>query len=604
MNESPTAIASTTRALVDVAMGRRPADLVISNGRWVSVQSGEIVPGTDIAVCGARIAYVGPDASYTIGEETTVLDAAGRYLVPGLLDAHMHVESGMLTVTEFVRAVAPRGTTGMFVDPHEIANIFGLKGVRLMVDEAQHQPVHVWVQMPSCVPSAPGLETPGASIGPEEVAEAMAWPGIIGLGEMMNFPGVFSGDEKMHAEMAETRAAGKVIGGHYASPDLGRPFHGYVAGGPEDDHEGTRLEDAVARVRQGMKAMLRLGSAWYDVATQVKAITEMGLNSRRFILCTDDSHSGTLVHEGHMDRVLRHAIAQGLDPVTALQMCTLNTAEHFGVSRDVGLIAPGRFADIVLTSSLPEFRAEQVFARGQLIAEDGHLAVSLPRFAYPDWVVRSVHLARPLTAADLRLMSPVAGTRVRANVIGVIENQAPTRHLVRDVAVVDGEIRPDPEQDLAKIALVERHRGTGAVQVGLVHGFGLQGRCALATTVAHDSHHLIVAGTDERDMALAANRLAEVQGGQVVVRNGEVLGLVELPIAGLISDEPAETVAAKAETLLAGFRACGCTLNNANMQLSLLALVVIPELRISDKGLVDVNAFDFVPVAGEAPASG
>lgn len=600
MSQSASTIAATTRNLVDVAMGRTPADLVIRNGRWVCVQSGEIIPGTDIAVSGERIAYVGPDASYTIGDETRVIDAADRFLVPGLLDAHMHVESGMVTVTEFVRAVAPRGTTGMFVDPHEIANVFGLKGVRLMVDEAVDQPVHVWVQMPSCVPSAPGLETPGASIGPEEVAEAMSWPGIIGLGEMMNFPGVFMSDEKMHAEMAETRAAGKVIGGHYASLDLGRPFAGYVAGGPEDDHEGTRLEDAVARVRQGMKAMLRLGSAWYDVAAQAPAIVELGLDSRHFILCTDDSHSGTLVNEGHMDRVLRHAIAQGLDPVTAIQMCTLNTAEHFGVSRDVGLIAPGRYADVVLTSSLADFQAEQVIARGRLIAEQGRLLVELPAFAYPDWATNSIHLARPLTAADFRLAAPDGAQRVQANVIGVVENQAPTRHLQREVAVQNGEIVPDPAQDLAKIALVERHRGAGDVQIGLVHGFGLQGRCALATTVAHDSHHLIVVGTDDEEMALAVNTLAEVQGGQVVVREGELIGLVELPIAGLMSDQPAEVVAAKAEQLLAGFRACGCTLNNANMQLSLLALVVIPDLRISDKGLVDVNAFDLIPLIASA----
>src|SRR3990172_6149291 len=234
-----------SRTLVDVAMGRTPADLVIRDGRWVCVQSGEIIPATQVAVKDGRIAYVGPDAAHTIGEATRVIEAAGRYLAPGLLDGYMHVESGMLTVTEFVRAVIPHGTTGMFIDPHEIANVFGLKGVQLMVAEAAVQPIHVWVQMPSCVPSAPGLETPGANIGPDEVAEAMSWPGIIGLGEMMNFPGVFNSDIKMHQEMSATRQVGKVIGGHYASPDLGIPFHGYVAGGPEDDHEGTRREDAV-----------------------------------------------------------------------------------------------------------------------------------------------------------------------------------------------------------------------------------------------------------------------------------------------------------------------------------------------------------------------
>ncbi|MDX1417535.1 MAG: amidohydrolase family protein, partial [Candidatus Promineifilaceae bacterium] len=299
------------RDLVDVAMGRWNAALVIRNGRWVNVHSGEIIPNTDVAVYGGRIAYVGDDAGHTIGQQTMIVEADGRYLLPGLCDAHMHVESGMITVTEFARAVIPHGTTSMFIDPHEIANVLGLAGVKLMHDEATTQPINVYVQMPSCVPSAPGLETPGAVIGPKEVAEAMTWPGIIGLGEMMNFPGVYTGDDRMHSEMAETMKAGKVIGGHYASPDLGLPFHGYVAGGPADDHEGTRVEDAVVRVRQGMRAMLRLGSAWYDVASQVKAITEMGLDSRNFILCTDDSHSGTLVHEGHMNRVVRHAIAQG-----------------------------------------------------------------------------------------------------------------------------------------------------------------------------------------------------------------------------------------------------------------------------------------------------
>ncbi len=584
------------RTLVDVAMGRRPAEMVIRDGRWVSVQTGEIIPHTDIAIVDGHIAFVGADASHTIGDETKIIEAGGRYLVPGLLDGHMHIESGMVTVTEFVRAVAARGTTGMFVDPHEIANVFGLKGVKLMVDEAAVQPIHVWVQMPSCVPSAPGLETPGASIGPEEVAEAMAWDGIIGLGEMMNFPGVFNSDEKMLAEMAVTHATSKTVGGHYASPDLGLPFHGYVAGGAEDDHEGTRLEDAIARARQGMRPMLRYGSAWHDVATQIEAVTKHGLDPRRFILCTDDSHSETLVNDGHMDRVLRHAIAEGLEPLTAIQMMTINTAEHFGLSREIGMIAPGRWADIVLTSDLENFQAEMVIAKGQVIAENGQMQVDLPAYPYPDWATHSVHLGKPLTAADFRLPVSDGRVQVTANVIGVVENQAPTRHLRMQIATRNGEVDVDLARDLAKIALVERHRGTGGVTVGLVHGFGFRERCAIATTVAHDSHHMIVVGTDEAMMAQAANRLAETQGGQVVIKDGEIIGAVELPIAGLMSNERAEIVARKAATVLKGFEACGCQLNNPNMQLSLLALVVIPELRISDLGLVDVTRFDFVPV--------
>jgi len=456
-----------TQTLVAVAMGRQPADLVICNGRWVNVHSGEILPGTDVAVVAGRVAYVGPDASHTIGPTTRVIEAKQRYLVPGLCDAHMHVESGMVTVTEFARAVIPHGTTSMFIDPHEIANVLGLPGVRLMHDEAATLPINIYVQMPSCVPSAPGLETPGASLGPDEVAEAMTWPGIIGLGEMMNFPGVYSGDDTMHAEMAATRRAGKVIGGHYASPDLGRPFHGYVAGGPADDHEGTRLEDAVARVRQGMRAMLRLGSAWYDVAKQVKAITDLGLDSRNFILCTDDCHSGTLINEGHMDRVVRHAIAQGLRPITAIQMATLNTAQHFGLEREIGSITPGRRADIVITSDLTTLPVELVIARGQVVAEHGRSLTDIPPYRYPDFAVGTVRLGRRLQPSDFeavtsderRATSEERSSLVTVRVIGVVENQAPTRALEAKLPVVDGRIQPDPAQDVCRIALVERHRG-------------------------------------------------------------------------------------------------------------------------------------------------
>jgi adenine deaminase len=588
-----------TRSLVEVAMGRLPADLVIRNGQWVSVQSGEIIPDTDMAIKDGHIAYVGEDASHTVGKKTKVIDAKGLHLVPGLLDGHMHVESGMVTVTEFVRAVAVRGTTGMFIDPHEMANVFGLKGVKLMVDEALKQPIHVWVQMPSCVPSAPGFETPGARIGPKEVAQAMKWEGVIGLGEMMNYPGVSMADEGLLEEMSITHASNKTIGGHYASPDLGLPFHGYVAGGAEDDHEGTHLEDAVERVRQGMKAMLRYGSSWHDVASQVGAITQFGLDSRRFLLVTDDSHAQTISQDGHMDRVLRHAMEQGLDPVTAIQMATINTAEHFGLSREIGMIAPGRWADVVLVKDLNNFKAQLVVAKGHVIAEQGEWKVNLPKFPYPAWVSKSVKLKRRLRAEDFKLQVRSQKSQVKANVIGIIENQAPTRHLTFDLHPENGEIKVDMNRDIAKLALVERHKGTGGIMLGLVSGFGFNAKCAIASTVAHDSHHMIIVGTDEESMAVAGNTLARIGGGQVVIKDGKVIGQVELKIGGLMSNEKADVVAEKAETILEGFRACGCTLNNPNMQLSLLALVVIPELRISDKGLVDVTKFNFVSVVEE-----
>jgi adenine deaminase len=586
--------AEAAAILVDVATGRRPADLVVRNGRWVNVHSGEVIPATDLAIIDGRFAYCGPDASHAIGKDTRVVDAGGRYLVPGLCDGHMHVESGMVTVTEFCRAVIPHGTTSMFIDPHEIANVLGLPGVRLMHDEAVAMPINVYVQMPSCVPSAPGLETPGATLGVQDVVEAMTWPNIIGLGEVMNFPGVAANDPTMVGEIAATVRAKKTVGGHYASPDLGPGFHGYVAGGPEDDHEGTRPEDVVARVRQGMKAMLRLGSAWYDVASQIRAVTEHGLDPRHVILCTDDSHSGTLVEEGHMDRVVRHAIAQGLRPVTAIQMATLNTAEHFGLSREIGSIAPGRRADFLIVSNLPELVIDEVFARGQRMARAGRLEADIAPYDYPAAARDTVKLGKRLGASDFDIPAPAGANEVRARVIGVIENQAPTRALEADLAVEDGLVAMDRRNDVCQIALVERHRGTGGVVNAFVSGFGYVEDCAMASSVAHDSHHIIVVGTNKEDMALAANRLGEVGGGVVLFSRGKEIALVEMPIAGLMSDERAEIVAAKAAKLTKAMRDMGCSLNNAYMQHSLLALVVIPELRISDLGLIDVTTFSKV----------
>jgi adenine deaminase len=576
--------------LIAVAARRAPADLVIRGCAWVNVHSREVIPGSDIAVKAGRFASCGPDASAMIGPGTRVIEAGGRFLIPGLCDGHMHVESGMLTVSQFVRAVLPHGTTTMFVDPHEVANVLGLAGVRLMHDEAAVQPVNVFVQMPSCAPSAPGLETTGAELGPEDVAEAMGWPLIVGLGEMMNYPGVIAADPKMLGEIAATQRAGKTVGGHYASRDLA-DFPAYAAGGPADDHEGTREEDAIARVRQGMRAMLRLGSAWYDVKAQITAVTEKGLDPRGFILCTDDSHSGTLVNEGHMDRVVRHAIDCGLDPLVALQMATINTATHFGLERELGSIAPGRRADCILTSDLRALPIETVIARGVVVAEGGRGLAPLPGFAWPERARRTVHLGRRLTAADFDIPAPEAAARVRARVIGVVENQAPTRALDAGLAVEGGLVAMDRAADVCQIALVERHRGTGGVVNGFVSGFGYDVPCAVASTVAHDSHQMIVVGTSKADMALAANRLGEVGGGVSVWREGEELALVRLPIAGLMSDAPAEEVAAAAEGMGAAMRACGCRLNNAFMQHSLLALVVIPELRISDLGLIDVTRF-------------
>jgi adenine deaminase len=580
--------------LIAVAAGREQADRVFRNCKLVNVQTREVLYGWQVAIAEGRFAYVGADASHCIGEDTEVFDVNGRYLIPGLCDGHMHIESGMLTPAEFAAAVIPHGTTTMFTDPHEIANVLGLEGVRMMHDEALMQPVNIFTQMPSCAPSAPGLETTGFEISAEDVAEAMGWPGIIGLGEMMNFPGVINGDTQMLAEMAETMNAGKTVGGHYASPDRGPAFSAYVAGGAADDHEGTTEEDALARVRNGMRSMMRLGSAWYDVETQITAITERGIDPRNFILCTDDCMAETLVNDGHMNRVVRHAIDCGCDPLIALQMATINTATHFGLERELGSIAPGRRADMIITSDLKTLPIEHVIARGKTVAKDGKITVDCPHYEWPDSARQTVHLGKPLEEKDFDILAPKGKNTVMTRVIGVVENQAPTKALNFELPVIEGCVKASG--DVCQIALVERHRATGHVSNGFVSGFGYTGNMAIASTVAHDSHHMIVVGTSHADMALAANRLGEVGGGVTVFKDRQELALVELPIGGLMSDQPAAEVAARAAKMIEAMVACGCNLNNAYMQHSLLALVVIPELRISDLGLVDVTKFELTSV--------
>ena len=455
-----------TRDLVAVASGRRVADLVIRNGSWVNVYSGEVIASTTIAVFGCRIAYCGPDRSEFIGPDTTVIDADGRLLVPGLLDAHVHIESSMLCVRGFAASALSHGTTGAFIDPHEIANVLGLDGVRLMAEEALTTAMQIYVQVPSCVPAAPGLETSGASLGPRDIAEALSWDNIIGLGEVMNYPGVVAGDKDLHAEIAETLKAGKVVGGHYASPDLGLPFHAYAAGGPSDCHEGTRSEDVLARVRQGMYAILRQGSSEHNVAAQAAAITEGGIDPRHTLLCTDDRHPSTLLSAGHMDDVVRLAIAEGIPPITAIQMATLNTAEHFGVANDVGSIGPGRFADILIVSDLETLAIDCVLAAGDVVAEGGTSSVSIGSFQYPESANSSVKIPEKLTADNFRIPGPSGCDSVTCRVIEIVEDQVLTACVLDDIPVADGMLAPSMDSGISFLSVVDRHSGSG---LSLIH---------------------------------------------------------------------------------------------------------------------------------------
>ena len=592
--------AKSAPSLIAVAAGREPADLVIQNCCWVNVHTREILPNSNIAIKNGRFAYCGPEISHCIGNNTKIVNGEGRFAVPGFCDAHMHIESGMLTPGQFAHAVMAHGTTSMFTDPHEIANVLGLEGVRLMHDEAIIQPINIFTQMPSCAPSAPGLETTGFEISPTDVEEAMKWPGIIGLGEMMNFPSIINGDEKLLSEIAITQDAQKIAGGHYASPDLGKNFHAYVASGVSDDHEGTCEKDALARARQGMRSMMRLGSAWYDVESQITAITEKKLDSRNFILCTDDCHSGTIVNEGHMNRVIRHAIKCGCEPVEAIQMATINTATHFGLERELGSISPGRRADIILTSDLKELPIEIVFARGVKVAENGNSIIEPVLLKWPNSVRNTVKLEKKLNAENFLIRAPKLKNTAKVKIIGVIENQAPTKLLKGVLPVENGFVKGDLDKDICQVALVERHRGTGQITNGFVSGFGYKEKCAVASTVAHDSHHMIIVGTDQENMALAGNHLASIGGGVTVFKDGVELATVSLNIAGLMSDAPAQNVAKAADNMVEAMQICGCKINNGYMQHSLLALVVIPELRISDLGLIDVKKFEITKLLDKA----
>ena len=441
----------TTRELAATARGDLPATLVIRDGTLVSVTTGEILPNMSVAVQGARIAYVGRDAGHTIGPETRVIEAQGRYIAPGLLDGHCHIESTQLTVTQFARAVLPLGVTGGFFDAHEITNVLGLRGLRLMLDEARATPLAAYMQVASCVPaSSPELETSGAEIGPEEVAEALGWgDDVIALGEVMNFPGVVFGDEKMHGEIEAALRAGKIADGHFIWPPDDWRLAAYAASGITGCHESTSAQDAVWRLRQGMYAKLRGGSASPDVAATIRAHTEMGLDPRRILLVTDDRSPESLVDEGHIDFVVRQAIGQGVRPVTAFQMATLNTAERFGVWRDVGSVTPGRHADVILLEgNLADVNVVTTIAAGEVVAENGRLVVEPPPFEYPGFALDTVKLGSGVSEATFDVVAPVYSGRVRARVMRVIEGSIETEAEWAELPVEGGLVRLDRRQDV------------------------------------------------------------------------------------------------------------------------------------------------------------
>jgi adenine deaminase len=578
-------LSEVTRELSAVCMGRRPADLVIRNGRLVDVHTREVLDGMEVAVAEGRVAMFG-ECGHTVGAETETIDAEGAYLVPGLIDTHLHVESVMVTVTRFAEAVLPLGTTTVFIDNHEMANVFGLEGMRWFLEEGRCLPLKVFLAVPSCVPALPGFEDAGAALGPGEIREALGWEGVAGLGEMMNMPGVIAGDENVHADIAATLERGLPVTGHWSlTGQRDHRLQAYIAAGVDSCHETTTREDALAKLRAGMWVQFREGSTFRDVAALAPVLTEDGVDSRHCLLVTDDVLPDTVVAEGHMDRVVRRAIEEGIDPLVAIQMATVNGAEYFGMRHDLGSIAPGRLADILFVEDLRDFRAHRVLV-------DGQAPGALPGYEYPREAYESIRLARPLTADDLKIEA--SGKRVRVRAIGVASGSVTTEHLIIEAPVSDGEVRASAELDLAKAASIERHGGPGTIGLGFVTGFGLQ-RGAVGSTVAHDNHNVLVAGMSDADMMLAVERLAEVGGGMIAVADGEVLALVELPIGGLISDRPVAEVAEQTLALSEAYRQLGSPVESPEMIFSFLSLGVIPALRLTNRGLVDGVKFELVP---------
>ncbi len=586
---SRTPLTEATRSLTAVCMGREPADLVVANGRLVNVHTREIEDGVDVAVRHGRVAMVG-DAAHARGPETEVVDAEGAYLVPGLVDTHLHVESVMVTVTRFAEAVLPHGTTTVFIDNHEMANVFGLEGIRWFLEEGRDLPLKVFLAVPSCVPALPGFEDAGAALGVAETRTALTWPGAAGLGEMMNMPSVLAGDETMHGEIAATLEAGKQVTGHWSLSGLrDHRLQAYVAAGIDSDHETTTKEDALAKLRAGVWVQFRDGSTFREVPELARVLTEDGVDPRHCLLVTDDVHPETILAEGHLNRAVRTAVESGLDPLVAIQMATINPAEYFGMRRDLGSIAPGRLADVLFVEDLHELRPYRVLADGREVGE-------LPAFEYPPEAYESIRLARPLRRDDLRIEANGKTARVRA--IGVASQTVTTEHLLVEAPVVDGEVLPSAELDLAKAASIERHGGSGSIGLGFVHGLGLR-RGAVASTVAHDNHNLLVVGMTDEDMLFAVERLRRTGGGMIAVADGEVLGLVPLPIAGLVSDWPIGELAERARGLAQAYHELGSKLESPYMLVSFLSLAVIPALRLTNRGLVDGVEFALVPPIAE-----
>ncbi len=569
------------RRRIRVARGEVPADLLLRNARLVNVCSGECYPA-DVALFEGRVAGMSaPGKGYRGREER---DLEGRWLAPGLIDGHMHIESTMLVLAEFARLVVPRGVTAVVLDPHELANVLGVAGIRCVLEMGQDLPLSAYIMLSSCVPAS-SFETPFKTLLAEDLAPLLQEERVLGLAEMMNMPGVLQGDEQVLAKIEATLRHGLVVDGH--APGLkGRDLCAYATAGIQSDHECTTIEEARERLRLGMWLMIREGSAARNLDALLPLVQE--LHPPRAFFVTDDRDPQDLTSRGHIDSMVRRAIELGLDPVEAIRLASYNTAQYFRLF-DRGAIAPGCIADLVVLDDLRTFRVESVYKDGNLVARDGQLLTELTHRMAQD-ITSTVHIGT-ITPDMLRIPAQTGPVEV----IGIEPGQITTRHLQEDAPVQDGEIVADPQRDLLKLVVVERHHASGRVGLGLVKGFGLR-HGAIASSVAHDAHNIVIAGANDADIIKAAYALQEMGGGFVCVVDGEIRASVPLPYGGLISPLPASELVQQLHKLDAAVAERGCTLEHPCMTLSFLSLSVIPALKLTDQGIIDVETFSLLPL--------
>lgn len=585
-----------SQSLSAVAMGVQSADLVIKGGKLINVCTKEIIDNIDVAIKNSRIALVG-DASHCIGEDTKVIEANGRYISPGFLDGHIHVESSMMSVSEYAKAVVPHGTVGIYMDPHEICNVLGIDGVKYMIDDGKRTPLKNMVTMPSCVPAVPGFEDTGAFVGPKEVAECMKWDSMVGLGEMMNFPGIINSSDHAHQIVGETLKANKTVTGHWSIPDTGEGLSAYIASGVRACHESTSKEEALAKMRLGMYAQFREGSAWHDLKDVARSITEENIDTRFAMLISDDTHPHTLVDEGHLDHIVRRAVEEGIDVLTAIQMVSINCAQAFHMDQDLGSVTPGKCADIVIIDNLTDLNIEEVIIDGNLVAIDGEMCIELEKYEFPEKATNTMHIKETITQDSFKIATDKKDS-VEVRVIEIIPEKVGTfeRHI--KVPVKDSLIQADPDQDVLKAVVFERHHNTGTKGFGFVKGFHIKDG-AMASTVAHDAHNLLVVGSNDVDMAVAANALVECGGGMAVAQGGKLIGVLPLPIAGLMNNKPVDEMAEMVAEVSKSWETIGCDIVSPYMTMALIPLACLPELRLTNRGLVDCTTFSFVPLEVE-----